>query len=667
MSDKNIGIIDSPIKGAKTDDNLGLSTHAKALAEFISKSETPLTVGIQGEWGSGKTSLMNTVIKILDESFDKSSNGKGSNSPYHHIWINAWEHSLLQEPENALLNIIQEIIDKILEADKAGKAKRTFKKGLTKGSKDVFRIVSSYFNSKAGQVAEEWLNSTNTINDLRTNLHQASKEIRNDPKNPKEKIIIYVDDLDRIDPEYAVQILELLKNIFNVPGCLFVLAIDYQVVVKGLEAKFGEQNETNEYEFRAYFDKIIQLPFMMPVATYKITNYLEKLLIDTGFIENNLDEEFVSKVVYHTIGSNPRALKRLVNSLTLIRLFGKNQNRSQENQNRTEDTEQLILASLVCIQISFPKIFDLIQENPNFLQWDKDFAFRKTKGNEEKAPEFEKDFNIAKREENFDDEWEQALYRYCYLYPRLKNNVVDISIALNYVKSTFEDYLGDDFEQEFHLEMINILNKTSVTSVSDTSDSESRSRKKQSDHFTYYEGFKDWIDQINDNPRITYFDDENDEIPPYIYSMVKDLHDHMKENYKTAIVDYSKTGGASFSVDESRGSKFMQIRLKLQKREQSLELLIARDHKNGYVKPKYEKLEVENIRKYPFNDEQPVPWGYQFFAVYIYTGDEYENNKEQIFKWIDRAYKTCTRDKKLSVGKNDDHTVLEDIFYPEEA
>jgi hypothetical protein len=573
---------------------------------------------------------------------------------------------LLQEPENALLNIIQEIIDEILEADEAGKAKRAFKKGLSKGSKDVFRIVSSYFNSKAGQVAEEWLDSTNTINDLRTNLNQASKEIRNDPKNPKEKIIIYVDDLDRIDPEYAVHILELLKNIFNVPGCLFVLAIDYQVVVKGLEAKFGEQNEKNEYEFRAYFDKIIQLPFMMPVATYKITKYLEKLLIDTGFIENNLDEEFVSKVVYHTIGSNPRALKRLVNSLTLIRLFAKNQNGSQVNQNRTEDTEQLILASLVCIQISFPKIFELIQENPNFLQWDKDFAFRKTKGNEEKAPEFEKDFNIAKRDEKFDEEWEQALYRYCYVYPRLKNNVADISTALNYVRSKFKDYLGNDFEEQFHLEMINTLNKTAVTSVSDTSESESRSRKKQSEHFTYYEGFKDWIDQINDNPRITYFDDENDEIPSYIYSMVKDLHDRVKETYPSSVVDYSKTGGATFNVDEESGSKFFQIRLKLQKRKQYLEIYIARDFQEGYVKPESKKLETENIRKYPFNDEKPIPWGYQFFIANIYDEEQYQKNKEQIFEWIDRAYKTCADDKKLSVGKNDDHSILKDIFYPHE-
>ena len=81
-----------------------------------------------------------------------------------------------------------------------------------------------------------------------------------------------MDDLDRIEPKNAVAVLELLKNIFSVPKCIFILAIDYQVVVKGLEHKFGKQTPENEWEFRAFFDKIIQLPFMMPMGQYNIGN-----------------------------------------------------------------------------------------------------------------------------------------------------------------------------------------------------------------------------------------------------------------------------------------------------------------------------------------------------------------------------------------------------------
>ena len=117
-------------------------------------------------------------------------------------------------------------------------------------------------------------------------------DISERPTNPYKRIIVYVDDLDRIEPKNAVAILELLKNIFSVPNCVFILAIDYQVVVKGLEHKFGKQTPENEWEFRAFFDKIIQLPFMMPMGQYNIGKYVNSLLSGIGFVdEDGLNEQ----------------------------------------------------------------------------------------------------------------------------------------------------------------------------------------------------------------------------------------------------------------------------------------------------------------------------------------------------------------------------------------
>ena len=50
--------------------------------------------------------------------------------------------------------------------------------------------------------------------------------------------------------------------------------IDYDIVVKGLESKFGPKTDENEREFRSFFDKIIQVPFSMPTGTYDIENFL---------------------------------------------------------------------------------------------------------------------------------------------------------------------------------------------------------------------------------------------------------------------------------------------------------------------------------------------------------------------------------------------------------
>ena len=138
----------------------------------------------------------------------------------------------------------------------------------------------------AADIAKELMDSSKqTISALRKQLTDVVNDMSDRPTNPYEKVVIYVDDLDRIEPKNAVAILELLKNIFSVPKCVFILAIDYQVVVKGLEHKFGKQTAENEWEFRAFFDKIIQLPFMMPMGQYNIGKYVNSLLVDIGFVK----------------------------------------------------------------------------------------------------------------------------------------------------------------------------------------------------------------------------------------------------------------------------------------------------------------------------------------------------------------------------------------------
>ena len=119
---KKTGIVDEPIKPflkgeTGQDDRLGINDYAQALQTFIENTDTPMTVGIQGEWGSGKTSLMNKLWKELE--------GTEKNTRYESIWINTWEHSLLKSPEEALVSIINEITRQVsLLNPKSDKAKK---------------------------------------------------------------------------------------------------------------------------------------------------------------------------------------------------------------------------------------------------------------------------------------------------------------------------------------------------------------------------------------------------------------------------------------------------------------------------------------------------------------------------------------------------------------
>ena len=449
-----VGVIDEPLAASKND-TLDISQHSKALTNFIKTSNTPITIGIQGEWGSGKTSLLNTIEENL--------NGI---SEIKQIWINAWENSLLASPEEALLKIINEIIDEMLSADSNKERKDKILSSASAVFKGALRVgAQAALGSKAGELADELLASNNnSIKNLRSNLETLVNEIRTRDTNPYKKIVIYVDDLDRVDPNDAVKILELLKNIFSLPGCIFVLAIDYQVVVKGLEHKFGKQTADNEWEFRAFFDKIIQLPFMMPMGQYNIGKYVNALLQEIGFSSGTgLNVDQLDLITSYTIGGNPRALKRLVNSLSLITLFlDSSEDKDALINNKDKKT---LLFALVCLQIAYPEIYNLLSENTAFDMWDSSLSYEVTKLKEEEDKEkFDKDFDVYKETDEFDEDWEECLFRICYLKKLYYRRVLDISRFLNYIKS--------DVLKSYTEDMANVISEviaeTSVTSVNTT-------------------------------------------------------------------------------------------------------------------------------------------------------------------------------------------------------
>ena len=464
-----IGVIDEPVAPGATD-NLDINIHSRSLIKFIQQTNTPITVGIQGEWGSGKTSLINSIYHEFERD-----------PTFKQIWINSWEYSLLSTPEEALLKIINRIIEELLESDTNTKRKDAIKSGAEKIFKGALRVGAQVaLGTEAAKVTQELLGSAEQgISALRKQLTELVDDISKRESNSVEKVVIYVDDLDRIEPRNAVAILELLKNIFSVRNCVFILAIDYQVVVKGLEHKFGKQTPENEWEFRAFFDKIIQLPFMMPMGQYNIGKYVNALLLEIGFVAGEgLDDEAIREIIARTIGGNPRSIKRLVNSVSLIQIFSDEKNSSaqasserDQPQVEAEETEldtkgeKLLLFSLLCLQIAYPPIYSLLNREPDFIKWNDKLALQETKRSEEdKDGIFEREYENAAQTEDFDEDWEKALYRICYSRPRMKARVADISKFFSYIK---DDLLSGN-QEIIGSAIASILTQTSVTSVTST-------------------------------------------------------------------------------------------------------------------------------------------------------------------------------------------------------
>jgi hypothetical protein len=423
-------VIDIPRKKSEAD-LFGIQKYQNALVEFINHSHTPLTIALQGEWGSGKTSLMNLLD---DELCDKGT--------FYRVWINSWQYSLMRTPEEAILKIVEGMIEQILKtiSDNDGKNK------TVENVKSIFKKISLAGGKfLAKQIADKAGLNPDGVDDLfagggseGAEISRMKKEIENliaeiiETSKDKNKLgfIFFIDDLDRIDPPVAVQILELLKNIFDLDKCIFVLAIDYDVVIKGLEPKFGKLTPQNEREFRSFFDKIIQMPFSMPVASYTIDVYLIDALKNIGFITEeeaieNQYKESLTELASLSVGQNPRALKRLTNTLSLITIINKY---GDEEQNEIEN-EKLIGFAMVCLQIAYPYVYNKLIEDSSFVNWNDETALKLDL--ESLTPEQKERLNTT---EEFNEPWEKVLFRMCQKETYSKNRVFQISRLLNKVK-----------------------------------------------------------------------------------------------------------------------------------------------------------------------------------------------------------------------------------------
>lgn len=449
-------LTDLPAKANQ--DSLNMEAYAKALKEFVADAEAPLTIALQGEWGSGKTSLM---IALKERLVDD-----GAWAPYLGVWVNTWQYALLSDPEEAIVKILLGIIGQISAfANPSGEERATLvRKMLRFGggiASDVFKKYSGIDIEKNAKVLADGdgAPTQSGVEELKNELAGlVDKALGHNPR--KKGFLFFIDDLDRIDPPVAVQILELLKNIFDLEKCIFIIAIDYGVVVKGLKPKFGEMTSENEREFRSFFDKIIQLPFSMPVGAYCIDKFLVGSLAKIGYLdelerENETLKQALTDYALETVGTNPRSLKRLVNSLSLIRLLiSKTATKKDDEDFKTWKD---VMFALVCLQIQFPRVYAALRAEPDFLNWDEAVAGQLRLPVLEEG-EAERLKGIG---EYFDEPWEQVLYRLCLGDSFLEARALGISQTLNRIKSRIAAVEGQSVRSVVEL----LMQLSAVTDV----------------------------------------------------------------------------------------------------------------------------------------------------------------------------------------------------------
>ena len=347
------GFPDLPIDGSGNEDNrdlLGLEQHAEALAGFIEMCSTPMTIGIQGDWGSGKTSLMNFVRARL------------GNERALNIWFNTWQYAQFgnesQLASSMLINLMQKI------------------KSEGKPSKQVWHNVSRFIRSVVqastldsgvtltGKSLLDAIEGRGELDDaglferMKEDFGKVIKDILE--QGNKERVVIYIDDLDRLAPTKAVELLEAAKNLIDVEGCVFVLAVDYDVVIRGLRQRKGyDAGDFRESEGKSFFDKIIQVPYRMPIERYTTQNFLkshfERVYGKLSDYAAGFFEEWANDLIHLSVGNNPRGLKRALN---IHALFSHLMRIGREEE--IGDNERIVTLVLACIQVALPQMYSLL-------------------------------------------------------------------------------------------------------------------------------------------------------------------------------------------------------------------------------------------------------------------------------------------------------------------
>jgi len=321
------------------DDSLGFKDYVEVLYKFIRQlsveKDTPLCIGIHGEWGSGKTSLMKQLQERL-------KNEGTEDSKVLTVWFDAWKYDKTEVHWATLVQVVISEIWKDIklqewlkdEAEKALKEKgyRILRKLGRMSKKLGIAVISGglkrihpdldidYFREEDfppdRSSSQEMMKSDFQREiEFQSELKDGFKGIIEDYfEGEKGKLVIFMDDLDRCLPENVINVLEAAKNYIDTEGCVFVVGVDEKAIEAGVKVRYGKDSRIWQDLKKDYIEKIVQLPFVFPRLTVE-TIRDEKFLTSIGA------EEFDDylEILEMGLGLNPRKIKRLRNVFHLLK------------------------------------------------------------------------------------------------------------------------------------------------------------------------------------------------------------------------------------------------------------------------------------------------------------------------------------------------------------
>ncbi len=292
-----------------------------------SQNKTPLVIGLEGRWGRGKTTLMKALRGRLKDK-DKKKNKDGRRR-CKTVWFQAWKYN---DADNLLAALLEEIVQEMERGNFFEKAQigitKVWKKLNIKALPDIFsnylpflkgisKIVKEedykkslpYFNlfsSFLEQLIRLWINAEDTLK-----LTEAEDFTPGKIDDKKGVLVVFIDDLDRCNDENIIKVLEAIKLFPDFKGCVFVMGVSREVIIKALSSS---PHIGKEYASE-YLEKMIQVSYELPkIHEGDMTGYFEEI------VQPFSDKEILikySEPIVKSLGDTPRKLKKFINNLNL--------------------------------------------------------------------------------------------------------------------------------------------------------------------------------------------------------------------------------------------------------------------------------------------------------------------------------------------------------------
>ena len=348
-------------------DYLGIIDKGDLIKEFLKGNKDQFheikMFSIYGEWGSGKSSLMKYLKKELDGEFNT-------------FFFEAWEY---EKDENLAMSLLEYITSKNTDVtkelyDNIVKYGGRVLRGLGKSVKmniplftngPAFEIDPSAFVEEVSKSEE--LTFQKALDSFKTEFVRFEDAITAGDK-PKFNIV-FIDDLDRCEPEQVLNLLSAIKLFFTYgQKTIFFCGIDKKAVEQAVKTKYGKVVKANEY-----MEKIFDISFTMPEhedVLKLISLYFDDRPIKHGNFEGQLDYK-ISEFFISIKFTNPRRLKKVLNKYLILSyyksIFRENNKHSYLIPNIITDDngnffETIIALYILCISEFYKETYEVFND-----------------------------------------------------------------------------------------------------------------------------------------------------------------------------------------------------------------------------------------------------------------------------------------------------------------